>query len=223
MKNLLFSGLLLATFCAKAQRLELKTHLTNVLVGTYGLSAEYLIDDNISVEITPSLLSANQKTPLKIFVSPFNNVTVFNISSGVPQTKGYTLQARAKYYFTPKTRCDNFGAGTFLRYSSSKALLPDFSNITSDSLSTISENRLIFGVIACYKKVFSNKLVLEAGIGEGFVVLQETKITTPAGLSAVIPNTFFILLMCNYLGNAFGAPRMPHQKGEIHYGERTFC
>ena len=185
MKNLLFSCLLLVTFGIKAQKLELKTHLTNLLVGTYGLSAEYLIDENISIEITPSLLSANQKTPLRIFVSPFSRF------SDAPETKGYTLQARAKYYFTPKTRCDNFGAGTFLRYSSSKALSPNFSNTASSSLSTISENRLIFGVIACYKKVFSNNLVLEAGIGGGFVFFQETKITTPAGLSAVIPNTFF--------------------------------
>ena len=185
MKNLLLSSLLLIVFCAKAQRLELKTHLTNLLVGTYGLSAEYLIDDNISVEITPSLLSANQKTPLRIFISPLSLI------NGAPQTKGYTLQARAKYYFTPKTRCDNFGAGAFLRYSNSKALITERISTATPTPESISENRLIFGVVACYKKVFSNNLVLEAGIGEGFVVLQETKITTPAGLSAVVPNIFF--------------------------------
>ena len=191
MKNLLFSGLLLVAFCVKAQKLELKTHLTNVLVGTYGLSAEYLIDDNISVEITPSLLSANQKTPLKIFVSPFNNVTVFNISSGVPQTKGYTLQARAKYYFTPKTRCDNFGLGTFLRYSASKVRSRDFitSNITVSGIS-VDENRLVFGVICFYKKVFSNNLVLEGGFGEGFVIFDEAKIVIPDGVGGVVTSNF---------------------------------
>ena len=188
MRNLFISCLLLATFGVKAQKLELKTHLTNVLVGTYGLSVEYLIDENISVEITPSLLYASQKTPIKIFVSPFYSFSSF---SDAPQTKGYTLQARAKYYFAPKTRCDNFGLGTFLRYSASKARSSDFitSNITVSGIS-VDENRLVFGVVCFYKKVFSNNLVVEGGVGEGFVVFEEAKIIIPDGAGGTVTSNF---------------------------------
>ena len=207
MKNLLFSCLFLATFYTKAQKLELKTNLFNVLTGTYGLSAEYLADENLGVEITPSLLYSNGKSVVKTASNSAGTNYNYKI-------RGFAVQAGGKYYLVPKAGCDNFGISTFALYVASKTVY-DFNSPINGS----KGNTLSLGFSGLYKKVLQEKFVIEGGLGAAWAIFSDVQsiITDQSGsTTTTITNTTFGLrrrftpVLNLSVGYRFGASKKPN-------------
>ena len=153
MKNLLFSCLFLITYSVKAQRLELKTSPFNIFKGTYVLAAEYIINDNFSIE-----------------VAPYHKIFKYNTSERVAnRIYGKTnsgIKATARYFFMPITKCDNLGIGVY-----TLSYINTYTVLSADAEKEYNDKFTFIGCLAIYKWVAKKGFLAEFEIGGGRAVV----------------------------------------------------
>ena len=151
MKNLFFSCLLLVTFGAKAQRLELKTNPFGIFKGTYVLAAEYIINDNFSIEVAPYH---------KIF-----KYTSERVTNRIYGKTNSGVKATAKYFFMPITKCDNLGIGVY-----TLSYINTYTVLSADAEKEHNDKFTFIGCLAIYKWVAKKGFLAEFEIGGGRAV-----------------------------------------------------
>ena len=152
MKNLFFSCLLLVTFGAKAQRLELKTNPFGIFKGTYVLAAEYIINDNFSIEVAPYH---------KIF-----KYTSERVTNRIYGKTNSGVKATAKYFFMPITKCDNLGIGVY-----TLSYINTYTVLSADAEKEHNDKFTFIGCLAIYKWVAKKGFLAEFEIGGGRAVV----------------------------------------------------
>lgn len=154
MKKKFFSTIAVALFFATVTfaQVEVKVNPIGLLFGGVSVSGEYLLSDNMGVELTGRLASRN-----------------ITLAESVKFT-GFGSTAAFKYYFSPDVGGDNFYAGVYLRYV----------GMTGEYIGTITQveekatrTKVALGFNAGYKWVAESGLLFEIGTGLGRNLISE--------------------------------------------------
>ncbi len=150
-KLLLLSCLCMFLTSAQAQ-VELKINPLGILFSSPDLAAEYLVNDNLGVELSLGLVYGNTLGSGLIDDS-------FKIKKS-----GYRVRLSGKYYFSPEDGCDKFYAGMYLGPRSTK-FSGDSTVWGYDPGYKLSG--FAIGLLVGYKWVADSGLVFEIGAGGG--------------------------------------------------------
>ena len=149
MKKKLLSTIAVALFFATATfaQIEVKVNPVGLLFGGVCISGEYILSDNMGVELTGRLASRNLA-----FTTEDSKLT------------GFGSTAAFKYYFSPDVGGDKFYAGVYARYAGLKG---KYTGDLSQKEETVTWNKFALGINAGYKWVADSGLLFEVGTGIG--------------------------------------------------------
>jgi hypothetical protein len=158
MKKILTLSLLMCVLTiVKAQKFEIRASPIGAIVGKYNINMEYLPNDQIGIDFSPSY-------------SHFHSV-----SGSIPdesQRNTWGLQLAAKYYFSPDKGGDGISFGPYFSYYTT-TFVSSFQNPNTGTLETNiskADPQWVIGGMMTYKWVFDNNLMLEAGSGSGYIL-----------------------------------------------------
>lgn len=149
MKKKLFSTLVLAVAFASVafSQIEVKVNPVGLLWGGVSASGEYILSDNMGVEVSARLASRN-----------------LAFTSEDVRATGFGAGAQFKYYFSPNQGGDGFYASAYLRYA---GLSGKYTGELSGTEETVNWNKTAVGLGLGYKWVADSGLLFEIGGGVG--------------------------------------------------------
>ncbi len=126
---------------------EVKVNPIGLLFGGISASGEYILSDNMGVEVS-ARLSSNKLT----------------ISTESTKLTGFGFGAAYKYYFSPEDGGDKFYANVYARYG---GLSGKYTGTVSQQTETVNYSKVAVGFGAGYKWVADSGLLFELGLGVG--------------------------------------------------------
>jgi len=150
MKKLMLAICLIGAFTFSSQaQIDLKINPLGLLFGSPDLAGEYLVSEDLGVELSAGVLFG------KVLTSDLNK-------------SGYTIRLSGKYYFNPEDGCDKFYAGIYLGPRSRKTTGDLVDLGTGGSYEPGAKiSAFAGGISAGYKWVSDSGVVFELGAGLG--------------------------------------------------------
>lgn len=153
-------GIFFCSMNANAQLLEVKINPLGALFQSPDVSVEYIMSDNFGLEGKVGYNWSN------------SSATAFG-GTGESKSNGFALAAIGKYYFSPQEGADRFYAGLYGKFNRlSSSSDGDLSSIPDYNISRVS-----LGLIAGFKWVGDNGILLDINFGAGRALVNNVKFT----------------------------------------------
>lgn len=148
---------------SNAQVIDVTVNPIPLLFGNVNVGAEYVVNDNIGVELTIGIASGKDE-----------------VETGDAEAKyfGMPVAIFGKYYFGPDDGADRFYADIWLKYVNRKY---EYSGTDADLYAGYTSTRFGVGFGIGYKLVADNGLVFDVGFGGGRAIVDDTEFETSAG------------------------------------------
>ena len=153
---------------AKAQIIDVTINPIPLLFGNVNVGAEYVVNDNIGVELTIGIASGKD-----------------DALTGDAEAKyfGMPIAVFGKYYFSPDDGADKFYADIWLKYVNRSY---EYDGPDADLFVGYSQTRFGGGFGIGFKAVADNGLVFDIGFGGGRAISDNTKFDSGNGEQDVI-------------------------------------
>ncbi len=146
-KNILVAVTLLTVSFSYAQ-FDVALNPLGALFGRPGVSAEYVVSDNIGVELEVS--------------TAFGKAAGISVDGYNPKQSGFGLKLQGKYYFSPDEGADGIYLSLYVRQKSLK-----IEDKSSTDYQGFKSSILAAGLTVGKKWIFDNSLFVETAFGAG--------------------------------------------------------
>lgn len=164
MKTKLLSLVFACFFVTSYAQVDLKINPIGALFGSPDVSADFILNDNVSVEGGLGL-----------------NLGKFDIGSVSYKRSGFGVFAVGKHYFNPDLGGDKFGVGIYTRFRNITSKVEEDGSATDDNY---TRTRVALGLQIGWKKVSESGFIFEFDLGGGRALVDNIKFdSSSAGIT----------------------------------------